>query len=143
MNILTDWRKAVMEHLDADLQDGSFEVHGGNRDDVSRDRKIIVVFVPPLRPDANVNYDRPQLIIRAWVPKSKQPPAKSPADPEPLEQLMVDLADSLKTLRVLPSIGSGRGLYFEVGDITPDYEDWGVQATLNGWMTNPGALPQT
>lgn len=141
MNILTDWRKAVQQHLAENLQDGAFEVRAGRRDGKVRDKKLVVVFVPTLRPDANVNFARPQLIVRAWVPEPKQPKSESPQDPEPVEQLLVDLAETLKEVRVLPDIGDGRGLYFEIGQITPDYDDWGVEATLNGWMTNPGALP--
>jgi hypothetical protein len=136
-NIITDWRQAVMTRIDTQLQGGAFEVRAGERDGPSRDKKLAVVFAPPVRAEGgNVNFARPILLVRAWLPKPKQPRDASPPDPEPIEQLMIDLMTTLEPIQVLDSLASGP-LYFHVTEVTPDYEDWGVQATLSGWTRNP------
>jgi hypothetical protein len=105
-----------------------------------RDRKLAVVFVPALRADADVNWARPQLMVRAWLPKPRQPNPDSPQDPGPVEQLMWDMAECLRAVQVLPDIGGGRGLYSVLTEVLPEWNDWGVQATLIGWTTNPATL---
>lgn len=135
-NILTDWRVAVMARLDTQLQGGVFEVRAGERDGESKDTKLVVVFVPPVRAEGgNVDWARPILLVRAWLPKPKQPRTGAPPDPAPIEQLMIDLMTTLEPIQEL-ELASG-ALYFFVTEVTPDYEDWGVQATLTGWMRNP------
>lgn len=138
-NVLTEWRQAVMTQLDANLQDGGFTVIAGERDEKSRDRDLACVFAPPLRADqGNVNFARPVLLVRAWKASDRMPKAK-PRDPEQIEQLMIDLATCLQDIQVLPDI-TGGGLYFFVTELEPDYEDWGVQATLTGWARNPATV---
>lgn len=141
-NLITDWRKAVMAQLDENLQDGIFEVLAGERDGLSRDRHLACVFAPPLVTDgANVSFARPALIVRAWVPKPKISATltDSPADPEPVEQLMIDLAECLQQVERQPTIGIS-GLYSFVTQIRPDYDDWGVEATLQAWTGNPAVF---
>lgn len=139
-NVLTQWRQAVMAKLDSDLQAGQFTVLAGERDGESKDRDLACVFAPPLRADnGNVNFARPVLIVRAWKASSKMPKAQ-PRDPEPVEQLMIDLATCLQDIQVLPELDGGNGLYFFVTEIVPDYDDWGVQATLTGWSRNPATV---
>lgn len=129
-----------MAKLDADLQDGGFTVIPGERDGKSSDRDLACVFAPPLRADGgNVNFARPVLIVRAWKRSDRMPKGK-PRDPEQIEQLMIDLATCLQEIQVLPDIDGGSGLYFFVTQIDPDYEDWGVQATLTGWARNPATV---
>jgi hypothetical protein len=137
-NVLTEWRKAVMAQLDTNLQDGGFTVLAGFREGPSKDRDLAVVFVPPMESDGNVNFARPVLVVRAWKASSKMPKT-DPRDPEPVEQLMVDLAECLAPIQVLPDIGGGKGLFWNLQSVEPDYDDWGVQATLVGWTENPGS----
>lgn len=136
-NVLTDWRTAVMAHLDSQLQGGSFAVRAGEHDGGSRDRKLVHVFVPSQRTDGEVNFARPQMIVRAWIPKPKVPKQQEPPDPEPVEQLMLDLAAALRPI-IATAVPDG---YFLVDEIEPDYEDWGVQATLTAWIRNPAHVP--
>ncbi len=139
-NILTAWRRAVQAHLDEHLQGGSFEVVAGERDGAA-DRRVATVFAPPVRAEGgNVNFARPILLVRCWLPKGKQPATSDPRDPEPIEQLMIDVAETLQAIQVLPDL-AGDGLFFHVTQIEPDYEDWGVQATLEGWTRNPATVP--
>jgi hypothetical protein len=136
-NILTAWRRLVMARLDEHLQGGTFDVRGGARDGSST-KKLAVVFAPPVRAEAgNVNWARPILLVRAWLPKPRTPRETSPPDPEPLEQLMIDLCQTLEPIQVLEDID----LYFFVEEVVPDEEDWGVQATLRGWERNPATTP--
>jgi hypothetical protein len=142
-NTITLWRQAVMAQLEANLQDGEFTVLPGERDGLSRDRKLACVYAPALATDgANVSFARPVLIVRAWVPQPRISAKLKdvPADPEPVEQLMVDLAACLQEIQAQPAIGIS-GLYFFVTQIRPDYDDWGVEATLQGWTGNPAVLP--
>lgn len=140
-NVITDWRKAVMAALDANLQGGSFTVVAGDLDGPSRDRKLACVFAPPVIIDsANVLFSRPVLIVRAWVPMPKTPKRQVPPDPEPVEQLMVDLMACLQPLQSL-NIGAN-GLLANVTKVAPDYPDFGVEATLQAWTGNPAAIPQ-
>ena len=137
-NILTAWRRLVMAHLDEHLQGGTFKgnVVAGERDGTS-DSKLACVFAPPVRAEGgNVNFARPILLVRAWLPKAKPAPS-SPRDPEEIEQLMVDLMETLQPILVLDDID----LFFHVTQVEPDYEDWGVQATLEGWARNPATAP--
>jgi hypothetical protein len=135
-NVLTDWRRLVMAHLDQNLQGGTFEVVGGERDGPSKDRKLCHVFAPAVRADGgNINFARPLLLVRAWIPK-QIPGDTSPHDPAPIEQLMIDLMETLQPIQVLEDIN----LTFNVPEVVPDYEDWGVQATLSGWMRNPATV---
>jgi len=140
-NLLTDWRAAVVTHLDANLQAGAFagNVRAGERDGPSRIKQACV-FVPTMRTDGgNVSFARPVLVVRAWVGLSKVPTAIEPRDPEPLEQLMVDLATCLQQIQNLPAVGLN-GLYFFVTELLPDYDDFGVQATLQAWTGNPAVI---
>lgn len=140
-NVITQWRQAVMAQLDEKLQDGEFDVVAGVRDGKpSRDRKLACVFAPPMKTNpGNVSFTRPVLIVRAWVPQPKTPKATSPQDPEPVEQLMIDLAVCLQAVQSL-QIGIW-GLYVVDATFETDYDDWGVQATLEGWTGNPAVLP--
>jgi hypothetical protein len=139
-NVITEWRKAVAAHIEVNLQDGAYagKVKPGERDGVSREN-IACVFAPPLKTDSgNVNFARPVLIVRVWVGRAKTPAKEEPRDPEPVEQLMLDLAACLQSIQ-RPQLPSAiDGFYAFVTDIEPDYEDWGVQATLQGWTGNPG-----
>lgn len=137
-NVLSLWRRTVMARLDEHLQGGVFTIVAGERDGPSRDRKLACVFAPPVRAEGgNVNFARPILLVRAWLPQPKQPKSASPPDPEPVEQLMLDLMTTLEPIQVLDELE----LYFFVTEVVPDYQDWGVQATLNGWIRNPATTP--
>lgn len=144
-NILTDWRKTVIAHLDANLQAGAWKgrVKSGERDGGVREKKLCHVFAPPIRTDGgNVNFARPVLLVRCWLPTPRTPRAPNPRDPEPIEQLMIDLAITLEQIQVLPAVAGGDGLYFIVTEIRPDYDEWGVQATLTGWARNPATTSE-
>lgn len=144
MNILTEWRKAVIEQLDTNLQAGKWKgrVKPGERDGAVTGKRLCHVFAPPVRAEAgNVNFARPVLLVRAWIPTPRTPRNPAPRDPEPIEQLMIDLMTTLEAIQVLPNLVDGGGLYFFVTEVVPDYDDWGVQATLNGWMRNPATTP--
>lgn len=137
-NILSRWRRIVMAQLDEHLQGGEFTVVAGERDGEVKDRKLACVFAPAVRAEGgNVNFARPILLVRAWLPKPKQPRQTSPPDPEPIEQLMIDLMTTLEPIQV----GDELELYFFVTEVVPDYDDWGVQATLTGWARNPATTP--
>jgi hypothetical protein len=142
-NVLTEWRQAVAAQLAANLQDGTFTVLAGERDGLSRDRKLACVFAPAVQTDgSNVSFARPVLTVRAWVPIPKTPAPTEPRDPEPVEQLMIDLAQCLQQIQT-PALPSAIfGFYFFVTQIRPDYEDFGVEATLQGWTGNPAVLPE-
>ncbi len=134
-NILSVWRRALMALIDEKLQGGDFEVRAGERDGASKDRKLAVVFAQPLSEwSPDVNFVQPVMLVRAWIPKPSMPKASSPPDPEPVEQLMLDilelLDESVQTTLV-------EDFYFRVQLVEPDYDDWGVQATLVGFYRNP------
>ena len=145
-NVITEWRQAVMGQLEQNLQAGAFagNVLAGERDGVSRDRNLACVFASPLVTDGgNVNFARPVLIVRAWVARPKTPAASEPRDPEPVEQLMLDLAACLQQIQ-RPQLPSALdGFYSFVTQIRPDYDDWGVEATLQGWTGNPAVRSVT
>ncbi len=133
-NILTDWRRALVALLASDLQGGSFKVVSRRRDGESRDEKIACVFVPRIAQDeGNVNFARPPMVIRAWLPKPRTPKTEEQIDPEPLEQLAVDLCTLLEPVQttLVPN------LYFWVASCDIDDQDWGVQASLVSWTLNP------
>lgn len=134
-NVITNFRQRVMAHIDANLQGGDFEVRAGERDGESKDRKLAVVFSPPIAEwPADINFVQPRLFVRAWIPKPRQPKSSSPPDPEPVEQLMLDMLalfpETVQTTLV-------PDMYFRVQSVEPDYEDWGVQAILLGFYRNP------
>lgn len=133
-NVISRFRRAIMAHLAENLQGGTFEVRAGERDGAAK-KKLAVVFAPPLAEWANdINFVQPQLIVRAWLPQPSTAKASSPVDPEPVEQLLIDMwevfPETVQTTLV-------DDLYFRVAQVEPDYEDWGVQATLLGWARNP------
>lgn len=134
-NILTDWRRALIAHLAANLQAGDWDVRSGERDGPVKDRQLAVVFVPAITEAGDVLFASPPMIIRAWIPRSKQPKPELPQDPEPLEQLAVDLMTCLEPVQasLLAS------LYFRVASVEIDYDDWGVQATLASFTLNPAS----
>ena len=144
-NPITPWRQAVIAYLAANLQGGTFEVISAKRDGKSSDRKLCCVYSDPT-PRASRDpgaFIAPTLIVRAWLPKPvKQPQPRgnrqtgkntSQPDPADLEQLEMDLWQVLTATRELPDIG----MYFEVMETVQDLEDWGVQATLVGWVARP------
>jgi hypothetical protein len=135
-NILTDWRLALIAHLETNLQGGIFDVRSGERDEGlgSKDRPLAVVFTPTIKDAANILFSSPPMLIRAWLPQSTQPKATAPRDPGPLEQLAVDLMTTLEPVQA--SLLPGR-LFFHVAEIAFDYVDWGVQATLSSFTGNP------
>jgi hypothetical protein len=139
MNLLTSWRQALIAHLEKNLQAGDWTVLAGRRDEPSRDRKLAVVFVPTAFAEdgGDVNFARPPMAVRAWIPRSKQPFDPIPPDPEPLEQLMLDLMTCLEPVQTTLVAN----LYFRVVQVTPDYDNWGVEARLAGWTLNPATLP--
>lgn len=144
-NVLTDWRRAVITHLQTDLQGGAFEVKPGQRDGAVKQAAVgkvglAVVWIAELGElSSDVAWATPPMFVRAWIARSKQPKIDAPADPEPVEQLMIDLAVSLQKVQVniLPP---ERNLYFRLARVTPDYADWGVQATLASFMRNPAVV---
>jgi hypothetical protein len=136
-NILTDWRQALMALLDSNLQGGDFTVVAGKRDGLSRERKLACVYVPKIPTDNKIFFARPPMVIRAWVAKPKQPRPDEPLDPEPVEQLAVDLMALLQPVQSTLL----DGIVFWVADVEIDYDDWGVQATLTSWTENPATLP--
>lgn len=135
-NILTDWRVALVAHLQTDLQGGIFDVRSGERDEglgVS-DEPLAVVFTPKIRNASNILFASPPMVIRAWLPKSKLPITELPRDPGPLEQLAVDLMTCLEPVQA--SLLPGR-LSFWVQEVDFDYVDVGIQATLTSYIVNP------
>lgn len=139
MNVITEWRQAVQTQLETSLQGGAYAgVVVAGECDGAQHRKLACVFAPTFETDGgNVSFARPTLIVRAWVPKPKTPSSTVPVDPEPVEQLMIDLAACLQGIQT-PSLASAKdGLYAFVTRIRPDYEDWGVEATLQAWTGNP------
>ncbi len=142
-NVVTEWRNAVVAQLDANLQGGEFTVLSARRDGPSPDRKLCCVYKDRTTPRAGTDpgaFISPVLIVRAWLPKPLQPrprghrqPGTAQPDPEPLEQLEMDLWTTLDPIRSLPSIG----VYFEISETSIDHDDWGVQATLTGWVQRP------
>jgi hypothetical protein len=142
-SVVTGWRQAVMDQIEANLTDangGAFEVIAGERDGVSRDRNLACVFEIDSPTDGNPSFMRPILIVRAWLRTPKTTKTQIPIDPQPLEQLKQDLAELLQQIQVLPAIGIW-GLYFQVIGRRTDFEDRGVEFTLQGWTGNPAAIP--
>lgn len=126
-----------MAELDTNLQAGAFLVQAGEVNGAQK-RKYACVFAPGLPVDANPNYVRPTLIVRAWIKKPSIVRTTVPApDPELLEQLMLDLITTLQPKRVTLL----DELYFDIAGSQIDYADWGVEVTLVGWAINPGAIP--
>lgn len=139
-NILSDWRQAVMDQLDTNLQGGLYtgKVVAGIKDGAQTDYAACV-FVPTMVSNtADIDFARPVLTIRAWLPLTKLLLKTTPVDPGPVEQLMVDLAQCLQPIQSL-ALESG-GLTFAMVKIVPDYPDFGVEATLRGWIGNPTTL---
>jgi hypothetical protein len=133
-----------MAYLGENLQDGSFTVISANRDAPSPERKLCCVFSAPTPRAAKDPgaFLSPSLIVRAWLPKPAQPRPRGQArrqdgtgepDPAELEQLEMDMWAVLTATRELPEIG----MYFEVMETVQDLDNWGVQATLIGWVQRP------
>jgi len=135
-NVLTDWRTALVDHLDANLQGGSYTVLSGPRDGAT-DRKLACVFVPAWQQARDVSFGTPPMIVRAWVPQPTTLAPTSPQDPGPLEQLAVDLMTTLQPVQTTLLAA----LYFWVAKIRFDYDDWGVEATLQSYTRNLATLP--
>lgn len=142
MNILTLWRQALVAHLAENLPvhsdyPGDWDVRSGVRDGAWKESKLAVVFVPSIGEDGgDVNFARPPMIVRAWLPRSDQPRDTDPLDPGPLEQLAVDLMQLLEPVQTTLV----DGLYFRVSRVDIDYDDWGVQAVLTSFMLNPASV---
>lgn len=133
-NLFTTWATATVDHLEANLTGASgepFTVIHGRRDGDSKDRYLACVFVAPTAEwPQDVNFLRPVLVVRAWIPKPKIRDG-SPPDPSPVEDLMSrvwDVLEGVRTSLMDPAFG-----YFEVTSVEPDYDDWGVQATLTAY----------
>lgn len=139
-NILSDWRQAVMDQLDANLQGGLFtgKVVAGSKDGAQTDFAACV-FVPTMVSNtADIDFARPVLTIRTWLPLTKLALKTTPPDPAPVEQLMVDVASCLQPIQTL-ELDSGV-LTFALVKMVPDYPDFGVETTLRGWIGNPATL---
>lgn len=136
-NVLTDWRTALVTLLGTTFP--AAEILSGEREGLSRDKDRACVFVLPLTPvSADVNNANPRMAIRFWkkLPKIDASLRDAPPDPEPIEQLMLDLAGMLQPK--LTSLGVSTLAYFHVDSITPDVNDeYGVEVLLTGWMRNP------
>jgi hypothetical protein len=135
-NVLGSFRQAIVAELATNLQGGDFTVVSGKRDGPARDRNLACVYPGPFQLDQDRAFLRPTLVIRAWKPKPKQPRTESPPDPTELEQLMLDLFNTLTPIRKQPALS----LTFEfAGQGEFDLDDWGVQVLLVGWTAR--ALP--
>lgn len=140
-NILSDWRQAVMDQLDANLQGGLFtgKVVAGEKDGPQTDYAA-AVFVPTLISDtANIDFARPVLTVRTWLPLTKLLLKTTPVDPTPVEQLMVDVAACLQPIQSL-ALSDDKALTFALVKMLPHYADLGVETTLRGWVGNPATL---
>lgn len=137
MSILGDWQAAVKAQLTTALQSGSFTVLDGRRDGDSKNRKLACVFGDGMPAAANPYFCRPTLVVRAWLPKPKQPQAAVPKDTTPLEQLLQDVLAALKPVQVVSTVDGGRGVYAQETVARMDVDDWGVEVTLVGWTSNP------
>lgn len=138
-NLITSWREALVSYLTVEFPDA--EVLSGERSGVSRDKPRISVFMPA---DGLKQFDRDGamatvvMIVRYWPKRGKQPAPGSPVDPTGLEQAVWDLATALEPVRS-SGLSTSDDLTFEVSSIEPDYDpdEWGVEATLVGWTSNP------
>lgn len=135
-NALSTWRDATRAHLaDTDNLVGAnglgFTVLDGRRDGESKDRNLACVFLAPAAEwPTDVNFLRPVLVVRAWEPKPKLRRASpSPPDPEPLEELVSKVIDTLQGVRT--SLFAG---YFETGAYRLDPDDWGVEVELVAYL---------
>lgn len=131
-NLLTTWAQATVAHLAENLTTNgeSFRVEHGRRDGRSSENVACVFVAPTAEWPQDVNFLRPVLVVRAWLGDHRLP-KKNPRTPADVEQLMADIwatLDSVRTSLMSPDFG-----YFEVTNVEPDYDDWGVQATLTAY----------
>lgn len=136
-NPITTWREALVAHLAQEFP--AADVDSGERpESKSRDKDRIRVFWPETQTDSDVDFARPQLIVRYWVkfPKVSSQLKRAQIDEGPLEQAGWNLTETLMTVRT--TLVSG--LAFELARVTSDREEYGIEAQLIAWTTkNPAA----
>ena len=137
-NVLTTWRENIAALVTSTFAAESPRAIVGERvaQSVSRDSDLFCVFASPIRPTAgNVNNANLVLTVRYWkkYPKVGATLRDVPRDPEPIEQLMLDMAAMFK-----PHLTDQGIDYYHVESITPDVADeYGVEAVLTAWTRNP------
>lgn len=136
-NPVTDWRAALVTLLGTTFP--SAEVLSGARTGFSRDKDRIVVFWPRTPVDTNVNYLRPQMLIRYFAKTPRRPRGRTEGqiDDTPLEQAAWDLTNALMPVRT--TLVSN--LYFELAGVTPNRDEFYVEAQLIAYRISPGAVP--
>lgn len=134
---LTPWRQALQAFLEEAFPDA--EVIGGMRSGVSADKDRICIFHPIWREDGDPNYARPNLEVRFWPARSRQP-TDNPADPTAIEQAIDDMLSALQTVQAPGKLIDG--LYCRCIAAVPDYDpnEWGIRFTLTAWTVNPATI---
>lgn len=144
MSVVGEWIDAVVDRLEtADvLPDlglaGTWTVHRGELDG-KQSTKTACVFEGDWGLAPSVNWARPVLYVRAWLPEHRLPKTQ-PRDPALLSDLAEAVMAAMQPIQTLPLVDDGRGLYFFPTFTRQDRDDWGVEVRLDGWCRNPGTV---
>ena len=133
VNLLTDWRVDVKAALKVSFP--TARVYDGERPaaQLARDATIICVFSGGMTAwGQDVLMAQPTMTIRLWCAQPLSS-VEFPADPQPVEQAVIDLANCLKPLQVTTDGPD----YFQVREIRADYQEYGCEALLVGWTRSP------
>lgn len=127
---------AIVAHLAATFPEA--EVAPGRRIGVSRDKDRIAVFnpgFPATRPD--LAFSNPQIVVRYFVSRSKQPDTEASPDPAGLYDAQEDLLAAFQGKDVTGSFAPNFAcVAFETTvDDTP--EEWMVELTITTYTFNP------
>ena len=137
-NLLTDWRTQLVAYLAGEFPQA--EVESGMRPQKpSRDKDRICVFWPGIGEAGDINFANPVMTLRDFVKDPKTAPLKpTPRDDGPLEQAAWNLMTALQPVRT--TLDPQGRYYFRVTSITPDRDEWGVEAQLLAWTVNPATV---
>jgi hypothetical protein len=119
------------------------DIHQGERSGKATERSKLACFIGPVGEQGDrVVVGEAQMFVRYW-PVSPKIVDDAPAgvrDPDPLDQAKLDLQDFLQTKQ---TSYSSTGVWFcRLTRVTPDYDpdEWGVEAELVLWFTNPAVI---
>lgn len=137
-NLLTDWRTSLIAHLETAFPAAVVEAGPRPTKSPSRDVDRISVFTPGFGEAGDVNFANPLMTIRYWVKDPKTLLKPVPMDDSPLEQAAWDLATALQAVQT--TLDAQQRYYFRLVSVVIDREEYGCQAQLLMWTTNPATV---
>ena len=140
-NLIGSFRAALAADLALRFPDA--DIHQGERSGKAVDRaKLAVFWAGSSEQDGRVVVGEARMVVRYW-PVTAKLVDDAPAgvrDPSELEQAGFDLQDFLQAKQV--SYSTTGAWFCRLTRVTPDYDpdEWGVEAELVLWFTNPAVI---